>query len=43
MNNNDLDSLFNSKSSNEESYKNEKYEDIKTKEENNVNEINSGS
>lgn len=38
INNTDLDSLFNSKSSNEESYKNEKYEDIKTKEENNVNE-----
>lgn len=41
INNTDLDSLFNSKSSNDESYKNEKYEDIKTKEENNVNEINS--
>ena len=41
INNTDLDSLFNSKSSNEESYKNEKYEDIKTKEENNVNEIDS--
>ena len=41
INNADLDSLFNSKFSNDESYKNEKYEDIKTKEENNVNEINS--
>ena len=38
INNTDLDSLFNSKTSNDESYKNEKYEDIKTKEEINSNE-----
>lgn len=38
INNADLDYLFNSKSSNDESYKNEKYEDIKTKEEINSNE-----